>query len=75
VGLGMTPVWSTASPTRSGKMAMPKGPRPWSGMTVWNSGEDLTIAQRLQGRLNDGMGFEEVDDGAGSRKIFSGKFC
>jgi hypothetical protein len=44
-------------------------------MTVWNSGEDLTIAQRLRGRLNDGMGFEEVDDGAGSRKNFSGKFC
>jgi hypothetical protein len=40
---------------QSGKMAVRKGPWPWSGTTV----------RRLQGGL---------DDGAGSREIFSQKF-
>jgi hypothetical protein len=32
------------------------------------------MVRRLQGGLNDGMGSVEVDDSAGSREIFSGKF-
>jgi hypothetical protein len=32
------------------------------------------MAQRLRGGLDDGMGLGEVDDGTGSREIFSGKF-
>jgi hypothetical protein len=34
----------------------------------------LTTAQRLQGGLDDGTGSGEVDDSAGSREIFGGKF-
>jgi hypothetical protein len=47
-----------------GKMAVLKGDRPWSGM----------IARRLRGELNDGTGSRVVDDDAGSREIFGGKF-
>jgi hypothetical protein len=32
------------------------------------------MAQRLQGRLDDDAGSGEVNDGAGSMEIFSGKF-
>jgi hypothetical protein len=32
------------------------------------------MVQRLWGGLDDGTGSEEVDDGAGSRKIFDRKF-
>jgi hypothetical protein len=30
--------------------------------------------QRVQGGLDNGTGFGEVDDGSGSREIFDGKF-
>jgi hypothetical protein len=32
------------------------------------------MARRLRGGLNNGIGSEEVDDGAGSREIFGRKF-
>jgi hypothetical protein len=32
------------------------------------------MVQRLWGGLDDGTGSEEVDDGAGSRKILAGNF-
>jgi hypothetical protein len=32
------------------------------------------MVRRLQGGFNDGMGFGEVYDGAGSRENFGGKF-
>jgi hypothetical protein len=48
----------------SGKMAAHKGARPWSGTTAW----------RLRGGLDNGTGSREVDDGAGYREIFGGKF-
>jgi hypothetical protein len=48
----------------SGKMAARKGARSWSAM----------MAQRLRGGLDDDTGLGEVDDGTGSREIFSGKF-
>jgi hypothetical protein len=38
------------------------------------SEEDLTMAWRRQRGLDDDTGSEEVDDGAGCREIFSGKF-
>jgi hypothetical protein len=41
-----------------------KGPRPWSGTTVW----------RLWRGLDDGTVSSEVDDGEGSSEIFEGKF-
>jgi hypothetical protein len=44
------------------------------GTTVRSSAEDLTMAWRLRGGLSDGTGSGEVDDGASSREIFSGKF-
>jgi hypothetical protein len=36
--------------------------------------EDSMRGRRLQGGVNDGMGSGEVDDVAGSREIFGGKF-
>jgi hypothetical protein len=45
-------------------MAAHKGARPWSGTTAW----------RLRGGLDNGTGSREVDDGAGYREIFGGKF-
>jgi hypothetical protein len=33
------------------------------------------MVQRLRGGLDDGTGSGEVDNGMGSRQIFSGKFC
>jgi hypothetical protein len=44
-----------------------RGRKRWCG----DSGEDSTMAWRLRGGLNDGMGSREVDDGAGSREIFT----
>jgi hypothetical protein len=38
------------------------------------SGEDSTMARRVQGGLDDGTGSGEVDDDTGSREIFGGKF-
>jgi hypothetical protein len=38
------------------------------------SEEDSTMAWRCQGGLKDGTDSGEVDDGAGSREIFGGKF-
>jgi hypothetical protein len=32
------------------------------------------MTQKLWGGLNNGAGSREVDDGAGSKEIFSGKF-
>jgi hypothetical protein len=60
--------------TGSGKMAACKGldhgQKQWCG----GSAEDSTTVRRLRGGRDDGMGSEEVDDGAGSKEIFGRKF-
>jgi hypothetical protein len=67
-------VWLTASPAWVGKMAARKGLN--RGRERWcrGFGEDSTTARRLQGELDDGTRFGEVDNGAGSKEIFDGKF-
>jgi hypothetical protein len=59
---------------RTGKMVARKGLD--RGQERWceGSGEDSKMVRKLQGGLNNGTGSEEVDDGEGSREIFSGKF-
>jgi hypothetical protein len=47
-----------------GRWRRVKGPQLWLG----------TMVRRLQGGFDDGMGFGEVYDGAGSRENFGGKF-
>jgi hypothetical protein len=46
-----------------------RGRKRWCG----GSEEDSTMAWRLKGGLNDGMGSREVDDGAGSREILAAR--
>jgi hypothetical protein len=46
--------------------------REWRCRDSW---EDTTMTPRLRGGLDDSTGSEEVNDSAGSREIFGGKFC
>jgi hypothetical protein len=60
--------------TGSGKMAACKDLDHGRKRRCGGSAEDSTVAWRLRGGHDDGMGSEEVDDGAGSKEIFGRKF-
>jgi hypothetical protein len=58
----------------SGKMVARKGLDRGQERLCGGSGVDSTMARRLWGGLDDGMSSRVVNDGAGSREIFGGKF-